>query len=260
LAFKYKFSSSADVASSNNLQIVGDKEKNLNSLDIENRKKSKDKRRKVSSYFYQVSDHPNLTKIGGSYYEDVSKGLKSFAISSTGYLESQQKTILALASFFDHKEQYKILIVSNNLEHGLYKDFIDDSSLNIVREGGEVDPEISIYRFHEHFDFISFYSLFLFSHEDGPDASFEKGVNDILNTYDVIFWDIPTLGEVQNKSKFFFPLMAKFDSMTIIVAKNLSQYSELEEVKTFFNNYGVNLKGLLIDTSNLIIKEEDKKT
>ena len=76
-------------------------------------------KKKKNKYFYKVRNHHELFKIGSSFYNDFKMGVKSFAISSTGYPQSQQNSILGLASFFDHKEDVRIGIVSNNLNQGI---------------------------------------------------------------------------------------------------------------------------------------------
>src|SRR4051812_7470874 len=72
------------------------------------------KKNKPTDFFYRVSNPGELAKIGQSYLEDFKTGIKSFAISSTNYKASQQRTVLALASYFDHLYDMKILIISDS--------------------------------------------------------------------------------------------------------------------------------------------------
>ena len=83
--------------------------------------KEPSKQKKGNRYFYKVSNHHELYKIGASFYADYTDGMKSFAISSTGYPQSQQNSILGLASFFDHKDDLRIAIISDNLKEGSSK-------------------------------------------------------------------------------------------------------------------------------------------
>jgi hypothetical protein len=54
---------------------------------------------------------------------------------------------------------------------------------------------------------------------------------------------------VKHKAQ-FFPIAMKFDSLTIIAMKRNDQSKELDEIKSFFQNYGINLKGLIFDNED----------
>ena len=47
-----------------------------------------------------------------------------------------------------------------------------------------------------------------------------------------------------------------FDCLSIIVAQAISRKEDIEELRSFFTGYGINLKGLLIDKNG---KEKNKK-
>jgi len=210
----------------------------------------------INKYFYKVSNHHELFKIGRSYYEDYkSKGIKSFAISSTGYQDSQQKSILGLASFFDHKEKMKIGIISDNLFDGTFKELLQASELAevVVDEG---IPPLNIYSFYTHFDFLDLKQIVDLVN-DNSISDYDEVLDKIVGVYDIVFWDVPDLHKIQRNSEKYFPVIMKFESLSIIVSQQLSSAKDIEEVKSFFLGYGINLKGLLL--GNEIEKGDPKE-
>ncbi len=214
---------------------------------------AKEKKRS-NKYFYKVSNHHELFKIGSSFYEDYKAGVKSFAVSSTGYQTSQQTSILGLASFFDHKDDLKIAIVSDNLNDGAFKDIVSISKKEKLEiEDGE-EP-CDYYRFYGHFDFFDLENLLNFSNDESS-ASYDEVFDNLVDNYDLIFWDVPELYKIKKNSERYFPVIMKFESLSIIVAQSLSSSKDIKEVQNFFMGYGINLKGLLFDTKQKQ-KEED---
>ena len=203
------------------------------------------KKRPLSPYFYKVSNHHELYRVGASFLQDFKKGVKSFAISSVGYQTSQQRTILGLASFFDHQEDLKICIISDNLYLGAFKEIVQASlprELNLT----ESKSPVLVYGFYGHFDFIDMNSLVELG--CGPNVNFNEFLDELVEKFDVVFWDVPELHRIQSEREQFFPIVMRFESLSIIVAKGHTGREELEEIRSFFMGYGINLKGLLLDT------------
>ena len=59
--------------------------------------------------------------------------------------------------------------------------------------------------------------------------------------------DVPELHKVQSNSERYFPVIMKFESLSIIVAKALSNTKDIKNTMSFFRSYGIELKGLLLD-------------
>lgn len=222
------------------------------------------KKKKVNRYFYKVANHHELFKIGRSFYKDYLSGVKSFAITSTGYQSSQQNSILGLASFFDHKEEgLKIAIISDNLFLGAFKDIVSISQkhyLPIFKDGKDCE----VLGFYGHFDFIDLTQLLDYANDCETEA-YDEIFDSVVDHYDIVFWDVPELYKIQKNSERYFPVIMKFESLSIIVAQSLSSAKDVEEIKTFFLGYGINLKGLLLDavqakTESMVKTENSSKT
>ena len=214
------------------------------------------KRARSNRFFYKVSNHHELFKIGRSFYEDYLSGVKSFAISSTGYQTSQQKTILGLASFFDHKDDFKIAIISDNLDQGAFKDIVSISKI-IPSDFFSDKYNINIKSFYNHFDFLNLNELLKLSvdHELGE---YDSVFDHVVDHYDIVFWDVPELHKVQMDSERYFPMIMQYESISIIVSKQITKQSDVDELKQFFLSYGINMKGLLFEEKNAL-EETNKK-
>ena len=204
-------------------------------------------KRPLSPFFYKVSNHHELYRVGTSFLHDFNKGIKSFAISSVGYQTSQQRTILGLASFFDHQQKLKICILSDNLYLGAFKEIMQASLPREVQLKESKSP-VLVHGFYGHFDFIDINALIDIGRDLG--VNFRELLDELLEQFDIIFWDVPELHRIQSEREQFFPLVMRFESLSIIVAKGQTERGKLEEVRSFFMGYGINLKGVLFDTQS----------
>ncbi|MCP4912850.1 MAG: hypothetical protein GY909_07005 [Oligoflexia bacterium] len=207
-------------------------------------------KKKTNKFFYKVSNHQELFRIGKSFYSDYLAGVKSFAITSTGYQTSQQKSILGLASFFDHKEDMRIGIISDNLFTGAFKDILKLTKKNSYNYFG-ADTPLLIHSFYNHFEFIDMNGILEICNNEEIDE-YDEVLDHISELYDVIFWDVPELHKIQIDSEKYFPVIMKFESISIIVSQSLSKKADIDEIKRFFLGYGINLKGLLLEENKTI--------
>ncbi|MFT6070238.1 MAG: hypothetical protein ACJAT2_001767 [Bacteriovoracaceae bacterium] len=213
-----------------------------------------EKKKRSNRYFYKVSNHHELFKIGSSFYDDYKRGVKSFAVGSTGYQASQQNSILGLASFFDHKEEIKIGIVSDNLKCGAFSEIVSISKKSKLELGDNEEP-CTVYSFYQHFDFFDLDELLQISNNEAT-LSYEEVFDSLVDEYDIIFWDVPDLRKIKKDSEKYFPVIMKFESLSIIVAQSLSNSGDIKDIQNFFMGYGINLKGLLFDTKQKEIIED----
>lgn len=211
-------------------------------------------KKKGNRYFYRVSNHHELYKIGASFYSDFSNGMKSFAISSTGYPQSQQNSILGLASFFDHKEDLRIAIISDNLKEGVFSDIVKKS----VQKNLNLTDEVTCkaLSFYDHFEFINLEEVLDYVMNEDIEG-YDELITALFEQYDVVFWDVPDLEKIKSNSERYFPVIMNFDSLSIIVARALSNSKDIKEITEFFKGYGISLKGLLFE--NQAVKNKKTK-
>lgn len=202
----------------------------------------------LAHYFYKIEDHQNLNRIGNSFLSDYKNGLKNFAFTSTNFIHSQQKTILGLACFFDHfQDNLKIGIVSRDLKEGVFSEIINESR-SLVRQIPHLpNTNFFYFQFYHHFEFIDYNELIETGKSLPVQAEYESALDYLLSCYDVVFWDVPEMNNIVKHKAQFFPIAMKFDSLTIVAMKRNNQTKELDDIKNFFQNYGINLKGLIFD-------------
>ena len=89
----------------------------------------------------------------------------------------------------------------------------------------------------------------------------------LFDQYDVVFWDVPDLQKIKSDSERYFPVIMNFDSLSLIVARALSNSRDIREITEFFKGYGISLKGLLFENQSVTKKnrkvqseKDDKET
>ena len=249
----------------NNKNLAKNIEEFDNDTSSENKSASKFKlvdskgRRTTSKYFYSIANHHELFKLGSSFYNDYQQGVKSFAISSTGYQTSQQNSILGIASYFDRQESdVNIAIISDNLFDGVFKGIVEASDEEDLKLDS-INMKTKVFRFHEHFDFLDLEDLIKFKDDHG-EMCYEDALDSIIAEYDVIFWDVPEIYKIQEKSEIYFPVISRYDSLSIIVNTKGTCHKDIEEIRSFFFSYGINLKGLLFDSQKVAKTAKKKKS
>jgi hypothetical protein len=230
-----------------NAHAVADEAEVQNSQKPRHLKLLSEKKGRPTEFFYKVSNPGQLAKIGQSYLEDFKNGIKSFAISSTNYKSSQQRTVLALASYFDHLFDMKILIISDSLQKGVFEEVMGVRKLeNVPVEG--TNHSIEVNHFYHHFDLVDLNLLLKLSPSHKPNYDFETAVNQLMKSYDLILWDTPIINTQKNNSVVYSHTIHYFESLTIVVAPAVTKASDVNAIKEHFSNLGVNVKGVLFDS------------
>ena len=200
--------------------------------------------KKKSEIFYKVKNHQELFQVGSSFYSDFKKGLRSFAFISPNLPDSQQKTILGLASFFSYHEDLTMLIISQNLGLEYFKNMISGSKESFIGIPDENGPKITYYD-HPSFDFLDFKELYKI--KENSEVTLEECLDSMVGRYDLVLWDVPNLEAFKADSSIFFPVSRLFGNISIILKVTKSKVNEIKGLQEFFDQYGVVIKGVLID-------------
>jgi hypothetical protein len=183
---------------------------------------------------------------------DFKNGLKNFAFSAGDSEQSQPETILGLTNFFNYYQDIKILVIAANLLHGPLKKFAKEAQMkNILIDGS--NSSLCLFK-HKMFDLIDlqeFYHLKQAQQVEGLVSSLPK----ILEQYDMVLWSLPPISEMEKHIDTFFPLSMEIDSLTLLVSVGTSTVKTLTEIKTFFDKYGIPIKGCLLDKNAPVKKK-----
>lgn len=200
-----------------------------------------------NKFFYRIENPGQLAQIGRSYLEDYKKGIKNFAFSSTNYKQSQQRTILGVASYFDHLFDMKILIVTDQLRRGVLDELIRESDVVMAPSVPGTSP-IQICRFYHHFDLVDIEKIISDFMQAKTDVKFTNYFQSFLNDYDLILWDTPIIDSQRKNSHVFLHSIPFIDSITFIVSPTVSRSKDLKTLEKYFGGYGINIKGIIFES------------
>ena len=219
---------------------------------------ARSKRDQLADYFYRISNHEELFKIGKNFLQEAQKGVRNFAFTSTGYKNSQQRTILGLCCFFDQNADYKIAVISDHLTQGIFTELVNDSASKVF-VGETITNSVRYRSFHHHFDFIDYSEFTKIYYDQEFVKTFEIEVKKILDNYDIILWDIPEMEKMKEHPHFHYRISTFYQSMNIIITQNTTSSKQVESVKNFFSNYNINLNGVMFDSTNPAEPAKKKK-
>ncbi|WP_127717973.1 hypothetical protein [Halobacteriovorax sp. HLS] len=177
----------------------------------------------------------------GFFKEYSQKGISSFAFSTVGYKNSQQKAMLAVACYFSQVQFQKTSLITDSLD-GVFKPLIAGAmEVEILTRDGVV---VTGYQFE---------GMYIFDMESIMDlASDEKiSLESILATIkeysDVIFFDLPELETIKENLNIYRPIVSAIESLSVIYFED-NENKIVEEVYNHFDRNGIDLRGSLIQT------------
>ncbi len=233
--------------------FVEGKNKVKKDIDYTQRVLLKRKHKIKNQFYYKVKNHMELFNIGQSYLKDLQKGVKNFAFSSLGLDLDRQKTILGITSFFNYHSDKKVTIFTQNIEDTFFYEYI--SKLKVERTYF-FDETVSLK--HYKTDGIDLYEYAELKrvHEQLEHYSYEELLDEIVESSEVVFWDLPKMEIVTKEREIFFPIIRCIDNASIIVGEEISKFKEVKKQIKFFKKYQVKIKGLLV---NRLVKDGDEE-
>ncbi len=217
-----------------------------------NRKKA----RKSANYYYRVNDHMELFKVGTSYLRDYQSGIRSMGFASYNLKEEGEKTIFGISSFFNYHDDLNICIITSSLEGSFYESILEKAER---RKDIYTDEEIEYELFHaDGHDFIEYEELSNVECRCNH-LGLEDFIDYLVNKYDLIFWDLPSLDQMNKSREVFFPVVRALESLTLIVGSQVSKGKELDELISYFQKYQVPIKGVLFSESQNVKDKKSKK-
>jgi hypothetical protein len=225
-----------------NLKLKGNEGKE-GALKYEKHSFTRKKSRSGHAYYYRAKDHVELYKVGSSFLKDFNSGLKSFSFSSSGLKEEREKSVLGILSFFNYHEDLRICVITNDLKESFYNKI----AVNAQKREGQVFDEELFYEFYtgEGFEIIEFKELKRVEKKITA-YNFEDFLDQILNSFDLVLWDLPEIEILDSNKELYFPVIRSLDSVSFIVGKNVSKISEINEMVSYFKRYQIPIKGLLL--------------
>lgn len=201
--------------------------------------------RNKNSYFFRARDNENLFKIGKNFYDDFKTGYKHFSFSHLGASDAQKKTIIGIASFIHYYENLKILIITNKMDDSFFEQAKTEESR--VQAHISVYPEFSYNTYiHEGLNYLEVSEIVAHSQEQKV-KGIEYILQKLVDDYDLVFYDLPPVLEKKAQYNIYFPLLQLIQNVSFIVSINQNSFSQIDELKLYFLNYNIKIKGIVVD-------------
>lgn len=201
--------------------------------------------RNKNSFFFRAKDNENLFKIGKNYYDDFKTGYKHLSFSHLGASDAQKRTIIGIASFIHYYENLKILIVTSKMDDTFFEQA--KSEEHRVESHISVYPEFTYNTYvHEGVSYLEIAEVFLHSKEHKV-KGIEYVLQKLVDDYDLVLYDLPSVIEKKAQYNIYFPLLQLIQSVSFIVSINKNSFSQIEELKSYFLNYNIKIKGIVVD-------------
>ena len=147
-----------------------------------------------------------------------------------------------ITSFFNYHEDINICVITKDLAGSFYSSIAEGFSV----KPREIFDEDLTYDVHHAggFDIVELGELKKVERKL-RNYDFEQFLDHLLDSYDLILWDLPDLKILDANKELYFPIIRSLDSVSFIVGKNISKASEITSMISYFNRYQIQIKGLL---------------
>jgi|GEM_PF-707410 len=179
-----------------------------------------------------LSNKVDILKIAKSFISDIEKDLNIFSFKGIKAKKEVDDSIVSIASTVSYlRNNSSVLLFLENFSHSSvakYRKKMTPGSLGRFKtyEWGNV-------------------CIIDLSESDQSKISIQKIDLEILfNEFDAIFWNMGD-DENQNNSNLMLTLLGISKSWTMVLNQSKSTYKEIQKAQKHFENFGINLKGIM---------------
>ncbi|PIP96578.1 MAG: hypothetical protein COW00_19380 [Bdellovibrio sp. CG12_big_fil_rev_8_21_14_0_65_39_13] len=202
----------------------------------------KKKGKQHNGYYYRAKDHVELFKTGSSYLKDFKDGEKNFSFISVGLDNVREKTVFGIASFFNYHSDCRIGIVTDHFEKSFYQQFVGELE-KVERQ--ILDEDLPFYVFEgKGFEIIELSNLKNVERKI-KDHDFENFVEKMIDSYDLLLWDLPDMDSLKANKELYFPVIRVLDNISLIVSANQTKFKDIQNIIDYFKRYQIRIKGML---------------
>lgn len=204
----------------------------------------------LAKHFNHITNKHEFLKIAQAYYDDFKAGDKHFAFVSTEFLSSQQVTVLALTSYFDHCFPLKMAIVTGKISSPQMKE--------LTQDGVELEQMIPVFpvknmkvnRLGDNIDLIDINDLKTLAKDGVANTEYEQSVEKALSVYDVVFFDMPEMKDFNQHKVLYYAITQNIDTLSIIVTQGVSKTQDITELRDVYTAHGIDVKGVIFDCTS----------
>lgn len=194
--------------------------------------------------FYQIKNLNSFYKTARSYLADYNRGVRSFAIACEHADQRPSLNALALASFFQNKiEGLRVFILAPRIVLESY-----DHECQVERISADgCGADINLYHYGPSMTAISIEELSQVNERLDNLKEFFEIMKVLVSRYDVSFWSLPHYNQLKDMKKFLFILTNFVQNVSIVIRRGKTTQKGLRDLKRFFQNYNVPVKGVLVE-------------
>jgi hypothetical protein len=199
------------------------------------------------SYFFRASDNAALYGLGSSFYEDMKRGKRHFSFANLRSDDEQKKTVLGVASFIQHFERLDILVVTPAMDNTFFSQF---KGVHLKREKAiTASPNFKYTTYHHQgISFLEWDEILQRSANEN--VSVDSMIQTLVADYDIVLYDLPAVKEGKKKFEILISLLQIMQSVSLVVNLQEDTFSAVSELKRYFQNYKVTVKGLITSRPN----------
>ncbi len=200
------------------------------------------------SYFLRAADNAALYGLGSSFYEDMKRGKRHFSFANLHSGDDQKKTVLGVASFIQHFERLDILVITPGMDNTFFGRF---KTGNMKREKAITASPAYRYTTYQHqgITFLEWDEILLRCSSDEK-VSVDSMIQALVADYDIVLYDLPEVNEGKKKFEVLISLLQIMQSVSLVVNLQEDTFSAVSELKRYFQNYKVSVKGLITSRPN----------
>lgn len=211
--------------------------------------KNKDTIKKIrysSDHYFSVKNHLDLFNVGNFYFQEFQKGKKSFALYADKEELGSCETLIGLASYFNYHENLKVTIIVESFATSNLSKQLKATQREVRACDDHVSYDVIVADGVEVIEFSQLHHLCLRLGRDG----FEHLIENIFAEAEISFWDFPKLSIIDSDKEFYFPLIQKIDSFSVLLARGKSKSSNLKSFLSYAKKYSMKIDGVLFDKGN----------
>lgn len=201
---------------------------------------------KHTGLYYKLKLPQEIEELGAHYQNGIGKGYKNFGIFNIGKSANFIETLMGVAVYFEHFKNFKVAILTNQ---GLVGSFPGLSTEKEVLEFSDDNHSVVYQSLSDRIDLWNIDSIVNFGKKQNIHLEdYNQCINEIFALYDTVIVDIPAFNQINNASKYFYPIISRIDNVDYYLEKKKGKMKILSEAVKYFDRYSINKSGVIFRT------------
>jgi hypothetical protein len=199
------------------------------------------------NFFFRATDDELLYNLGDSFYRDFKNGMKHFGFAHVNSHESQQRSILGIASFIKYFEDNRILVITDKMDGSFFSAFKRESTRKTMDITGLPGFSYNVYKAYA-LNYLEMDELAIRA-KSSKVKVLPTIIKNLMADYDVVLIDLPPHKARRDHYDLYLPLLQTINHVTLTVSLKKSLFSEVNELRQYFASYKIKIKGSVVEKS-----------